>query len=120
MNKKTVVIGVSTNPERYSYKAVEKLIAHGHEVVALGLKTGELFGVKIFTDYPAINNVNTVSLYVGPQNQEGIIDYVLKLKPHRVIFNPGTENSDFENKLAQNNIETERACTLVLLSTGAY
>ena len=120
MNKKTVVIGVSTNPERYSYKAVSQLLAHGYEVVALGLREGELFGLKIKTDYPILDDVHTVTLYVGKDNQKGIIDYVLKLKPQRVIFNPGTENSEFENKLIEKAIVAERACTLVLLSIGAY
>lgn len=120
MNKKTVVIGVSTNPDRYSFKAVQSLLEHGYEVVPLGLKEGEIFGLKIIKDYPMINNVHTVTLYLGKDNQKNIIDYVFKLKPKRVIFNPGTENIDFENNLISNGIEAERACTLILLSIGAF
>ena len=120
MNKKTVVVGVSTNPERYSYKAVESLLKHQFEVVPIGIKQGEIFGLKILNDFPLINDVHTVTLYVGKANQSTIIDYVLKLKPRRVIFNPGTENIEFENLLKQAGIEVEIACTLVLLSIGKY
>ncbi len=120
MNKKTVVIGASTNPERYSYLAVEKLLAHNHDVVPVGIKKGELFGLEIHNDLPALSDVHTVTLYVGKKNQDEIIDYVLSLNPKRVIFNPGTENQSFESILAQNGIEVLQACTLVMLSTDEF
>lgn len=120
MNKKTLIIGASTNSERYSYKAAESLLNHGHDFELLGLKNDELFGVEIKTGFPEIKNLDTVTLYVGLKNQFNYIDYVINLDPKRVIFNPGTENEDFENKLKAKGINTERACTLVLLSTGCY
>jgi predicted CoA-binding protein len=120
MSKKTVVIGASTNPDRYSYKAVRSLLNHGHEVVPVGRKEGELFGLKIQNEFPFIEEVDTVTLYLGKKNQNSIYDYVFLLKPQRVIFNPGTENEEFEAELAKRGIFTERACTLVLLSTGSY
>jgi predicted CoA-binding protein len=118
--KKTLVIGASENPERYSYKATEALKKHKHEVIALGLKDGEINGTKIITGYPILENIDTVTLYVGPKNQPAYFDYVLSLKPKRVVFNPGTENEEFENLLTKNGIEAERACTLVLLSLDQY
>lgn len=118
--KKTVVIGASENPERYSYKAIVALKKHNHPVIALGIKEGEINGTKIITGNPTINDVDTVTLYIGPKNQPAYFDYVLSLKPKRVLFNPGTENDEFENLLQKNGIETERACTLVLLSLNEY
>ncbi len=118
--KKTVVIGASTNPERYSFKAVESLLNHGHPVVPVGTKKGEIFGLRVENGFPDIDDVDTVTLYVGPANQSEIIPYVLKIKPKRVIFNPGTENDAFETLLENNNIIVERACTLVLLSSGMF
>jgi len=120
MSKKTVVIGASDNPERYAYKATRSLQIHKHEVIPLGLRTGEINGLKIITDKPAIENVDTVTLYVAPHNQEVWQEYILSLKPKRVIFNPGTENADFEKLLNQKGIEPVEACTLVLLSIGNY
>lgn len=120
MSKKTVVIGASTNPERYSYKAVERLLKHGHDVVPVGIKKGNVFGLEIQNNNPFIEDVDTVTMYLGAKNQDSVKDYILSLKPARVIFNPGTENPDFEEKLVSNDIEVERSCTLVLLATNAY
>jgi uncharacterized protein len=117
---KTLVMGASTNPERYAYKAAHRLHEKGHEIVLVGQKTGQLLGQEILTERPQINDIDTVTMYVGARNQPELYDYVLGLKPRRVIFNPGAENPEFEQILNQNGIETEEACTLVLLSLGAY
>ncbi|MCX6297294.1 MAG: CoA-binding protein [Bacteroidetes bacterium] len=120
MNKKTIVIGASTNPERYAYKATIALQMHAHETIPVGIKEGEINGLKILLGKPEIKDVDTVTLYVGPKNQPEWYDYIIELKPKRVIFNPGTENMEFENLLQKNNIEPVEACTLVLLSIGNY
>ena len=119
-NKKTVVIGASNNPERYAYQATISLQNHGHEVVPVGIRDGEINGLKILKGNPPIENVDTVTLYVGPQNQQPWYDYVISLKPKRVVFNPGAENPEFEALLLKNNIEPLEACTLVMLSIGNY
>jgi predicted CoA-binding protein len=116
----TLVIGASENQSRYSYKAVTQLTANGHKVYALGLKKGEINGVEIVTGFPKISDIDTVTLYVGPQNQPAYYDYILALKPRRVIFNPGTENEEFIKLLSEQGIFCEVACTLVLLATQSY
>jgi predicted CoA-binding protein len=118
--KKTVVIGASLNPARYSHLAVIRLKQFGHDVVAVGLRPGEIDGIKIQTGQPAIENVDTVTMYVGEKNQPALYDYIFSLEPKRVIFNPGAENIAFEKQLSEKGIETEEACTLTLLSTGQY
>lgn len=118
--KKTLIVGASTNPERYAYKAAHKLKNAGHEIVNFGVKPGEVAGVEIVKDWSSISNIHTVTLYVGPKNQINVIDHIIALKPQRVIFNPGTENELSESKLREAGIEVEEACTLVLLSLNAY
>lgn len=118
--KKTVVIGASDNPSRFSYKAVHQLKSYGHEVVPVGIRKGEVAGLPIEIDKPGISEVDTVTMYVGPQNQPSWYDYILSLQPKRIIFNPGTENYEFEKKAKEQNIETLHACTLVMLSVGNY
>ena len=120
MSKKTVVIGASTKPERYAYKATIALQKHLHEAIPVGIREGEINGTKILLGKPELKEVDTVTLYVGPQNQAEWHDYIIGLKPKRVIFNPGTENPEFESLLQKNNIEPIEACTLVLLSIGNY
>jgi predicted CoA-binding protein len=116
----TLVIGVSENPERYAYKAVKMLQAHGHEVIAYGNRPGNLDHVVIHTEWDANWRPDTVTLYINPIIQEQFIDRILELHPRRVIFNPGTENPPLEKLLVSNSIEVEEACTLVMLSTGQY
>jgi len=118
--KKTVVIGASENPERYSNKAIHRLVSHQHPVVAIGLRKGNVDGVEIITDRPQMDDIDTVTLYVNPKNQEAYYDYILSLKPKRIIFNPGTENIVLEHMAEENGIKTMEACTLVLLGTGQY
>ena len=93
---------------------------HNHPVVAIGLSTGEIDGVKIQTGFPKIESVDTVTLYVGEKNQHPYYDYILSLKPGRVIFNPGAENLAFEKKVRDAGIEALEACTLVMLTIGNY
>ncbi|MGL4596881.1 MAG: CoA-binding protein [Bacteroidia bacterium] len=120
MSKKTVVIGASENVERYSNRAVRMLHKHGHEVVAVGLREGEIEGIPIHTNGFSVADVDTVSLYVGPANQEAWLAYIQALHPKRLILNPGTENTSITQFAVNNNIEPVEACTLVMLSVGTY
>lgn len=118
--KKTVVLGASSNPARYSYLAVQRLRTHNHPVVAIGKKIGQVADVDITKDHLPENDVDTVTLYLNPKNQLEYYDYILNLHPKRIIFNPGTENEELIQKAKENNIKPVIACTLVLLSTGQY
>ncbi|MBC7588766.1 MAG: CoA-binding protein, partial [Chitinophagaceae bacterium] len=113
-------LGASDNPERYSYLAVNKLTAHEHPVIAIGKKEGHINSIPIVTEHPQLNEVDTVTLYLNPAHQKAYYDYILSLKPKRIIFNPGTENDELFNMAKANGIEPLEACTLVLLNTGQY
>lgn len=118
---KTLILGASTNESRYSNMAAKSLLRKGHTIEMLGRDSGEVGGVEIQQETEAISkDIDTVTLYVNPVLQAKYEDYIIGLKPRRVIFNPGTENDSFEQKLIQNNIEPIEACTLVLLSIGEY
>jgi uncharacterized protein len=118
--KKTIVLGASPNPSRYSNKAVKRLISNGYEPVAIGVRKGEIDGIEIMTDTPLVRNVHTVTLYLNPERQKPHYDYILSLKPERIIFNPGTENPELMRLADEHKIEVEVACTLVLLAVGEY
>ena len=120
MKKKTFVIGASLNPVRYSNIAIHRLVNHQHKVVAFGLRKGTISGVEIDTDLRQYNNVHTVTLYLNPERQKTYYDYIISLEPERVIFNPGTENPEFQKLLISKGIFFEEACTLVLLGTNQY
>jgi len=118
--KKTLVIGASENPERYSHMAVQKLIAHQHAVVAIGAKKGSIDGIVIETEKIPFPEIDTVTLYINPSRQPAYYDYIFSLNPKRIIFNPGAENEEFYHLAKQKGILTQEACTLVLLSTNQY
>lgn len=118
--KKTVVLGASDNPSRYSFLAVERLREKGHPVVAVGKREGKIKDTLILTGEPLVNDVDTVTLYLNPVLQVAAYDYILGLKPRRVIFNPGTENDELEEILRSKGIESVEACTLVMLAAGMY
>jgi len=120
MTKKTLVLGASINPSRYSYLAIQRLISNKLEVKAVGRNEGEVNGVKIQTTKKIFKDIHTITLYLNQINQVEFYDYIVALKPKRVLFNPGTENTELEDLLLKNNITFERACTLVLLGLGEY
>lgn len=118
--KKTLIIGASSNQERYSYLAAERLLNHGHDIEMIGKRPDVIFGKKIDTEKKEFVDIDTVTLYLSAKFQTEYYDYILSLHPNRVIFNPGTENPAFEELLKEHHIQTEEACTLVLLGTGQY
>ena len=119
-NKKTLVLGASTKPDRYAYLAITKLVEKGHSVLAIGQNAGEVAGVKIQTKAIPLKNIDTITLYLNPARQRDYYNYIVEARPKRVIFNPGTENPELYQLLTLNNIKTETACTLVLLSINQY
>ncbi|MDZ4795630.1 MAG: CoA-binding protein [Bacteroidota bacterium] len=118
--KKTLVLGASDNPSRYSYLAVQRLRSHGHPVVAVGRKHAKVGDVTVETDKKQFDHINTVTLYLNPLHQQEYYDYILSLHPKRIIFNPGAENEELVSLASQQGIETLEACTLVMLSTNQY
>lgn len=117
---KTLVLGATTNKDRYSYKAIHSLTDNSHQVVAIGNKKGLALDVPIETDKIDFKGIDTVTIYLNPENQKAYYDYIISLNPRRVIFNPGTENPELYDILDENNIHYEIACTLVLLATKQY
>lgn len=120
MNQKVLVLGASLNPARYSYVAINLLRDYDHQVFAHGLRPGEVKGVAIQTELPEIQDLDTITLYLGTKNQPNFYDYIIGSNPKRVIFNPGTENPELMNKLTDAGISYEASCTLVLLRTNQF
>lgn len=120
MDKRTLVLGASENPSRYSNIAIRRLRKYGHSVIALGKKKGKVEDVEIQEDISDNPDIDTVTMYLNPFNQKKYYQQIIKWNPKRIIFNPGAENRELEKMAEENGIETENACTLVLLSTGGY
>ncbi len=118
--KKTLVLGASPNPIRFSHKAVKSLVRHGHEVVPIGIREGDIMWQKIIVGKPKLNDIHTVTLYLNPTNQKEYYDYILEIKPKRIIFNPGSENQELIEIAMKREIEVSIACTLIMLNTNRY
>ena len=118
--KKTVVLGASDNPTRYSYLAIQRLRQHQHPVIGIGKKASRVGDVNIDTEKTPIADVDTITLYLNPQRQREYYDYIFSLHPKRIIFNPGAENEELATMAREKSIQPVEACTLVMLSTGQY
>ncbi|MDE5423047.1 CoA-binding protein [Ancylomarina sp. DW003] len=116
----TLVIGASTNKDRYSNKCIKLLKEHKIKTFAIGNKEGTAYTVDIQVGFPHFTNINTVAIYLSPKNQKDYYDYLISLKPQRILFPPGTENPEFETKARAHGILTEQACPLVMLNVGTY
>lgn len=117
---KTLVLGASTNPHRVSHQAIHRLLGAGHEVVAIGNRSGAVAGIPVHKGFVDVENIDTITLYLNAQRQEQYYDYILSLQPRRIIYNPGAENPALAMRAQENGIQNEVACTLVLLSIGDY
>ncbi len=120
MNKPTLIIGASENPDRYSNKAALSLKKHGHSIFLLGNKTGQINGEQIETEKIYFQDIDTVTLYINNTNQTHYKEYIYSLNPKRIIFNPGAENPDIYVEATKKGIECVEGCTLVMLSIGNY
>jgi len=118
--KTTLVIGASINKERYSNKCIKLLKEHKIRTYAIGNKEGLAYTVKFETGFPHLTNIHTIAIYLSAKNQLSYYDYIISLKPQRILFPPGTENPEFETKARANGIITEQACPLVMLNIGTY
>jgi uncharacterized protein len=120
MIKKTLVLGASLKPDRYSHIAIHKLVSNNVPVVAVGRAEGVVGGITIQKPFPQFDDIHTVTIYLSAKNQISFYDYILGLKPVRVIFNPGSENRAFGEMLEAAGVEVEYACTLIMLSVHRY
>ena len=118
--KKTLILGASTNPSRYSYLAAKRLVNHGHSIINVGQKSGEVANQQIEKANTIHSDVHTITMYIGTSGQKDLYNYILDTNPKRIIFNPGTENPELAKLANQKGIETLEACTLVMLSTNQY
>ncbi|HDJ33373.1 MAG TPA: CoA-binding protein [Bacteroidetes bacterium] len=116
----TLVLGASPNPRRFSYKAVKSLVRHNYPVVAVGFRPGMIGDIEILTGRPPLKNIHTIALYLGPERQKDMYDYILDLNPRRIIFNPGTENDELMEKARSQGIEPVTNCALIMLNNGNY
>ncbi|MFD2573176.1 CoA-binding protein [Spirosoma soli] len=117
---KTLIVGATENGQRYANRAAHSLLRYGHDIELVGLREGQIAGHPIRTGQPDLQDIDTVTMYVGARNQSGLYNYIKQLKPRRVIFNPGAENPEFAKQLRETGIEPIDACTLVMLSVGTY
>ena len=116
----TLILGATTNPDRYAYLAAERLVHKGYDIVPVGIKSGEVQGQPILNGLPDVPEVDTVTLYIGPRHQPAYYDWLLRLAPRRIIFNPGTENAELMRLAREAGIEVQAACTLVMLASASY
>lgn len=119
-NKKTIILGATTDSSKYAYRAAERLAVSGHDIINIGRSTGSVAGVPIELPGQIYTGIDTITIYMAPHNQAPLLDYVISTNPRRIIFNPGTENSELEDRAVAKGIAVENACTLVLLATGQY
>jgi len=121
-NKKTVIVGSSASTDRFAYQAAVLLRKAGHDFIPIGIKKGHVLGNSILDirEKPVIADVDTITLYIRSERQNEWEDYLIDLKPKRIIFNPGAENRELLEKAQAKGIECEEACTLVMIRTGQY
>lgn len=120
INKKTLILGATTDSTKYAYLAAGRPICYGYSIINIGLKSGKVAGVPIEMAEVIYTDIHTITIYIGPEKQKDLYDYILKTNPKRIIFNPGTENDELQKLANASGIATENACTLVLLSLDQY
>jgi uncharacterized protein len=120
--KRVLIVGATPNPTRYAYVAAKMFQERGFDFIPIGIKKGELFGKPIvdLREKPDLEDIHTITLYIGKVHQGEWMDYLLGLNPQRIIFNPGADNREFANLAKSNGIEVLNACNLVMLSTGQF
>lgn len=115
------ILGASDDESRYSNKALHLLTENQHHVFPIHPSLKEISGHKVYKDLQSLpEKIHTLTMYVRPEISTTLKEQIIKLHPVRVIFNPGTENRSLAEELEGNGIQTEEACTLVLLRTHQF
>jgi len=117
---RVAILGSSPNTERYSYKAMKMLIEYKHEVFLVNPRYEKIEEYSVEPSLEGLSSIDVVTVYISKKYSDSYLDSIIKLKPRKVIFNPGSENQWLIEQLQKNNIETEEACTLVLLRTNQF
>ena len=118
---RVVVLGASPKQWRYSNQALRLLAEQGYQVLPVHPKIPRIEGLPVTHDLKAIHDrVHTLTLYVGPERSLSLINAIVRLKPGRVILNPGTESEALETQLHEHRLPFLHACTLVMLHTGQF
>lgn len=121
MSEKVAIIGASPKPARYSYRAMQSLKEHEHQVYLVNPAYGEIEGKPVFKEVNKIPEaIDTITMYISGDKCRNLESDIVEKKPKRVIFNPGSECGNLKDALSQAGIEVVEACTLVLLSTGQF
>lgn len=119
--KNVAVVGASPKPDRYSHKAMRMLQECGYNPIPVAPARQEILGRKVYAALAAVPEpIDTVTMYVGPSHQASVLDDVVRIKPRRIIFNPGAENPGEYDRLRQAGVQVLDACTLILLRTGQF
>ena len=120
-HSRVAVLGASPKEERYSFKAVQMLKEYKHLPIPVHPAGHTVDGIPALKSLNDITEpVDTLTVYVGAKISDGELDNILKLKPRRVVFNPGAENGELAEKLKTAGIEVIEACTLVMLRTEQF
>lgn len=121
MKENVAILGASDNEDRYSYKALQLLQQYHHQVFPVHPSLQVIERCRVFPHLKDISaRIDTLTVYVRSEVSKNLGDEIIQLKPRRVIFNPGAENSALASRLEKAGILVENACTLVLLRTNQF
>jgi predicted CoA-binding protein len=121
MKCNVAVLGASSNPDRYSYKAVKMLSEDHYGVFPVHPSQKPVNGIRCYPSLSTITeSLDTVTVYLSEKNSTPLIEEIIESAPRRVILNPGAENDGLTSRCEKAGIRVQEACTLVLVKTGQF
>ncbi|MGB0712941.1 MAG: CoA-binding protein [Gammaproteobacteria bacterium] len=119
--RNVAVLGASPKPWRYAHKAMTLLREYGYPVLPVHPIHRQIDDHPVHPTLAHITQpIDTLTLYVGAQRLGAVIEDIVRARPGRVLFNPGTENTVLEKRLLCADIPFVHGCTLVMLRTGTF
>jgi len=112
---RVMIIGASTDPTKFGYKAVRAYLSQGHDVLPVNPRADTILGQTVYPDVAAVPGpIDRATLYLPPAVGLTVLDdLAARGDIPELWLNPGSESPELVAKAKQLNLNPIQACSII-------